>query len=95
VASKDQGLRTPRTSPLDRDLLEHRIRGEYREMPGLRLTSRQAERLWGLESQDCARVLDSLIADGFLEQAADGRYARRGSGDACAWRQRRTEVCEA
>ena len=33
-----------------------RIRGEYLEMPGLRLTSVQAQRLWGLDARTCASV---------------------------------------
>jgi hypothetical protein len=94
LASNDSAQRTPRVSPLDCNLLEQRIRGEYREMPGLRLTFRQAQRLWGLEPHDCARVLDSLVADGFLEQVTDGCYVRSGSRDVCSWRRRGTEVRE-
>ena len=56
------------------DLLLTRIRGEYREMPGLRLTFPQACRLWHLDPVQCRAVLQSLIAEGFIYQAHDGAY---------------------
>ena len=43
-----------------------RIRAEYREMPGMRLTSPQAARLFNLEPASCVRVLDALVSDGIL-----------------------------
>ena len=51
-----------------------RIRGEYLEMPGLRLTFPQACRLWHLETTTCTAVLEDLIAEGFLYQTKDGAY---------------------
>jgi hypothetical protein len=53
-----------------------RICGEYLEMPGLRLTQRQAQRLWGLDEQTCSRILSLLLQDGFLRETYDGRFAR-------------------
>jgi hypothetical protein len=53
-----------------------RIRAEYLEMPGLRLTREQAQRLCGIEQALCTRVLDALVAERFLCVKADGRYAR-------------------
>jgi hypothetical protein len=47
-------------------LLCERVRGEYREMPGLRLTLAQAARLFNLEVTRCADVLDALVRDGVL-----------------------------
>jgi hypothetical protein len=61
-----------------KDQLLCRIRGEYLEMPGLRLTRAQAQRLWGLDEQACAVLLESLTADGFLAQREDGMYVRSG-----------------
>jgi hypothetical protein len=58
-----------------------RIRAEYLEMPGLRLTLGQAQRLCGIERALCARLLDALVADRFLCVQADGRYARLTDGD--------------
>jgi len=61
-------------SPPDRDL-ERRIRGEFREMPGLRLSRPQAMRLWSVDPAACGRVLDALIEAGFLRHDQYGRYA--------------------
>ena len=57
-----------------------RICGEYLEMPGLRLTCTQAERLWGLESQVCLDLLEVLVESGFLWRAKDGAYGRLTDG---------------
>ena len=56
------------------DLLLARIRGEFREMPGLRLTFAQACRLWHLDAAHCRAVLEGLVAEGFIHQAHDGAY---------------------
>ena len=55
--------------------LERRIRGEYGEMPGLRLTVDQASRLWSLDRATCAHLLDGLITERFLRRDEYGRYA--------------------
>lgn len=60
--------------------LELRIRGEYREMPGLRLRPEQAARLWSLDRHTCDQVLDELVGSGFLQRDNTGRYARAHSG---------------
>ena len=57
-----------------------RARGEYLEMPGLSLTVRQAQRLWGLDNTACSQVLQGLIEAGFLKRRADGTYVRRSTG---------------
>jgi hypothetical protein len=46
--------------------LEHRVWGEYREMPGHRLTLEQACRLWGTDAATSAAVLDRLCQSGRL-----------------------------
>ena len=53
-----------------------RVRGEYLEMPGLRLRQEQAERLWGLDRQTCRQILDVLVTTGFLCRLPDGTYGR-------------------
>ena len=58
-----------------------RIRGEYREMPGMRLTPVQVERLSGVEVAVCRLVLDDLVRTQFLSVRPDGTYAR-GNADA-------------
>jgi hypothetical protein len=56
------------------DLLLARIRGEYREMPGLRLTFDQACRLWHVDAATCRGVLENLVAESFLHRTHDGAY---------------------
>ena len=53
-----------------------RIRAEYLEMPGLRLTLQQAQRLCGVERTMCQMVLDVLVDEKFLCVKSDGHYAR-------------------
>lgn len=54
--------------------LAQRIREEYEEDPGLRMTVREASRFWGLDEKTCAQVLARLLEMGFLISGADGRY---------------------
>ena len=51
-----------------------RIRGEYREMPGLKLTAAQASRFWNLGPDDSRRLLDELVAARVLWRTPDGHY---------------------
>lgn len=53
-----------------------RVRAEYLEMPGLRLTPAQAQRLMGLERSACERALTVLIEAKFLRRLADGTFVR-------------------
>jgi hypothetical protein len=62
------------------DQVLDRIRGEFLEMPGLRLTRAQAQRLWGLDEQLCTSLLERLIKDRFLCRRADGMYVRATEG---------------
>jgi hypothetical protein len=59
-------------SPLDS--LVARIRGEYREMPGLRLTFAQACRLWQVDASTCEAVLHTLLKEHFLTRTKDGAF---------------------
>ncbi len=58
-----------------RELLQ-RVRGEYLEMPGLRLTAEQARRLWALDQRTCHTLLDMLVEARFLARSRDGKYFR-------------------
>jgi len=58
------------------DVLRARIRSEYKEMPGLRLTADQGSRLWGIERTECAEILRLLADEGFLVAGTDGKYGR-------------------
>ena len=51
-----------------------RILAEYREMPGLRLTLREAARLFALDTVDCQAILDALVAAGSLRRRPKGEY---------------------
>ena len=62
------------------EALIRRVRGEYREMPGMRLTIEQAMRLWDLDRQVCEKTLNSLIASHFLEVDEHGRYRKTHNG---------------
>lgn len=57
------------------DVLQ-RIQGEYLEMPGLRLTAAQAQRLWGLDRDVCLSLLAALVDVKFLGRTRDGAYIR-------------------
>jgi hypothetical protein len=62
------------------DALLRRVRGEYREMPGMRLTIEQAMRLWNVDRQACADVFNSLVASHFLQMDGFGRFRKTHSG---------------
>ena len=57
------------------EALTRRIRSEYLEMPGLRLTVQQASRLWQIEASACASILEVLVADHFLKKTPTGFVA--------------------
>jgi hypothetical protein len=58
-----------------REALLHRVLAEFREMPCLRLTAAQAQRLFGLRSDISSRVIGYLVSTGQLRLEDDGRYA--------------------
>ena len=60
--------------PID-DVLR-RVQGEYIEMPGLRLTTAQAQRLWGLDRSACDTLLGALVDAKFLFRTRDGAFVR-------------------
>lgn len=63
-------------SPLEIHALADRIRSEFMEMPGLRLTMAQAVRLWGLDMPVCRDVIDVLVRSEFLRWTPAGTLAR-------------------
>jgi hypothetical protein len=56
------------------------IRSEYAEMPGLHLSKRQAQRLWGLDAECCQALLDALEAARYLKRTANDAYTRADIG---------------
>jgi hypothetical protein len=56
-----------------------RVQGEFIEMPGLRLTTAQAQRLWGLDRAACDALLGALVDAKFLFRTRDGAFVRSES----------------
>src|SRR6266496_516567 len=44
------------------------IQSEYFEMPGMHLTKRQVQRLWGMDAGCCETLLNALEASKFLKR---------------------------
>jgi hypothetical protein len=60
-------------APVDEWILR-RVRAEYLEMPGLRLSPAQAQRLWGLDRSACEDLLQALTDTHFLARTKDGYF---------------------
>jgi hypothetical protein len=56
--------------------LVRRVRSEFIEMPGLRLTPAQAMRLWGVDAAVCQRVIGLLVGVAFLRWTPGGTIMR-------------------
>jgi hypothetical protein len=56
-----------------------RIRAEYREMPGMRLTPERVQRLCGVELAVCRHVFADLARAAFVSARSDGSYCRAGA----------------
>ena len=54
------------------------IQAEYLEMPGLRLTKPQIQRLWRLEPHVCEALIDELVAADFLRKTHQEAYVLAG-----------------
>jgi hypothetical protein len=68
------------STSLNQEALE-RIRAEYLEMPGLRLTVEQVQRLCGIGRAMCSVALETLVEAKFLCTKSNGAYARLTDGD--------------
>jgi hypothetical protein len=60
--------------PASFDALVARVRGEYGEMPGLRLTVAQACRLWHVDASTCEMLFGQLVREGFLYKTDTSAY---------------------
>jgi hypothetical protein len=60
--------------------LTQRIREEFEEAPGLRVTISEGARFWGLDETTCEQVLVHLFAAGFLSRGIDRRYQQSSGG---------------
>ena len=54
-----------------------RVRGEFEEMPCMRLTPAQACALLGLQEPASSQLLERLAEEGFLARTPQGEYVRR------------------
>lgn len=73
----DQRLESTMVSQfVSADEVLERIRADYLEMPGLRVSTAQARRLWGLEPVVCDRALGMLQERQFLKRLTDGTFVR-------------------
>ena len=57
-----------------------RIQSEYAEMPGLHLTTRQAQRLWNLDRESAEAIFEMLESVHFLKRLANDTYIRGDVG---------------
>ena len=55
-----------------------RLRAEFREMPDMRLTREQVQRLCGIEPPLCELALQTLVEAKFLRLGSDGAYVLFG-----------------
>jgi hypothetical protein len=65
----------PQTTAALHELLQS-IERDYRDLPGLSVTARQAARLWGLGTTTCEFVPNTLVQSGILRRTASGTYVR-------------------
>ena len=61
-------------APTELDSL--RLRNEFLEMPGLRISVLQVARMLGLRSEHAAAILETLTSERFLTQTQAGLYHR-------------------
>jgi hypothetical protein len=57
------------------------IQAEYREMPDLRLSKPQMQRLWGFDPFVCDALVDALVAAGVLRRTPNGSYMIDGTAN--------------
>ncbi len=75
---------------MDTDALVTRIKSEFNESPGMCLTLRQGARLWGIAPEECAKVVERLVAEEFLRWTRNGEVVRSESGGSRRPRRRRS-----
>ena len=56
-----------------------RVRAEFLEMPGLKLTVSQAQRLWGMDRSTCEALIERLTESQFLARTRDGAVVLRAT----------------
>jgi hypothetical protein len=61
------------------DAIQRHVRAEFLEMPGLKLTIAQAQRLWGVDHATCEQLIEELMACRFLARTRDGAFMMRAA----------------
>lgn len=61
---------------MELDVVTKRVLAEFNEMPGMKLTVRQASRLFGLDPDLCRVVLDMLVDSAYLRHTSGGTIIR-------------------
>lgn len=61
---------------MENPTLVQRVRSEFLEMPGLRLTPQQAARLWQLDSSHCEQIIELLVGSAFLRWTSSGALVK-------------------
>ncbi len=79
-AHLESAIRSPTPNVALADVLA-RIRAEYVEMPGLKLTAPQAGRLWALDSVTCDAALGALVNAKFLSRTPEGLFVIAATQD--------------
>lgn len=75
-ATESQRSKRDRRDTISREQLLCRVRAEFEEMPSLRLTRGQAQRLFGMRADICERVLAALVRERTLCLDQDDRYRK-------------------
>ena len=57
---------------MDLEAVVNRVQADFREFPGMRLTAKQARRLWEVDDH----VLEALVRRGVLRRHANGTISR-------------------
>ena len=78
--------------PDPKTVIAERVRGEFREMPGLALTLAQAARLWSLDPATCGEVVSQLVESGYLCRRGDGAFCRASDLTGRPFRMARADV---
>ncbi len=60
------------------DTVVERVRAEFEEMPGMKLTVPQASRLFGLEEDICRTIVERLVHVAYLRRTETGAITRAG-----------------
>lgn len=77
--SRSLARRTPAITPTAQGVTSEaasRVRDEFGSLPGLALTAEQARLVFDLDGEMCDRILDALVAEGFLARTPQGAYRR-------------------